>query len=41
MKMIIKGGTVVTASESFKADVAVSDGIITAIGEGLDTTGAS
>lgn len=40
MKMIIKGGTVVTASESFKADVAVSDGIITAIGEGLDTTGA-
>lgn len=36
MKLLIKGGTVVTASESFIADVAVSDGTIVGIGENMD-----
>lgn len=35
MDMIIKNGTVVTASGSFKADVAVKDGKIAAVGTGL------
>lgn len=36
MRFLIKGGTVVTASESFIADVAVSDGTIVGIGENMD-----
>lgn len=36
MRLLIKGGTVVTASESFIADVAVSDGTIVGIGENMD-----
>ncbi|MEA5083921.1 MAG: dihydropyrimidinase [Lachnospiraceae bacterium] len=36
MKLLIKGGTVVTAKESFVADVAVENGIITAIGKNLN-----
>lgn len=35
MDLLIKGGTVVTAQASFKADVAVKGGKITAIGTGL------
>ena len=36
MDLLIKGGTVVTAKSSFKADVAVSDGKITAVGIDLE-----
>ncbi|ORE95692.1 phenylhydantoinase [Stappia sp. 22II-S9-Z10] len=36
--LVIKGGTVATASDVFKADVGIKDGIITALGLGL--TGA-
>jgi dihydropyrimidinase len=35
MSLLIKGGTVVTPTESFAADVYVKDGIITAIGKDL------
>ena len=35
MDLLIKGGTVVTAKASFKADVAVKNGKITAIGANL------
>lgn len=38
MDLLIKGGTVVTASGSFPADVAVTDGKITAIGKDLSGT---
>ncbi len=34
--LIIKGGTVVTAEDTFRADVLCSDGKIQAVGEGLD-----
>ena len=36
--LIIKGGTVSTASDTFKADIAVNDGQIVALGEGIGTT---
>ncbi len=36
MDLLIKGGTIVTASESYIADVAVSDGKIVAIGKELN-----
>lgn len=36
MDLLIKNGTVVTSYDSFKADVAVKDGKIAAVGEGLD-----
>lgn len=36
MDLLIKGGTVVTAKESFVADVAVENGIIAAIGKDLN-----
>lgn len=36
MSVLIKGGTVVTAEHTFKADVYCEDGKITAIGENLD-----
>ncbi|HCT64074.1 MAG TPA: dihydropyrimidinase [Lachnospiraceae bacterium] len=36
MNLLIKGGTVVTATESFVADVAIQNGIITAIGKNLN-----
>lgn len=36
MDLLIKKGTVVTADESFKGDIAVKDGKITCIGTGLD-----
>ena len=36
---LLKGGTLVTASESFAADVLIRDGRIAAVGESLSTTG--
>jgi len=36
MAVLIKGGTVVNADHSFRADVLCQDGLITAVGEGLD-----
>jgi len=36
MAVLIKGGTVVNADRSFRADVLCDDGLITAVGEGLD-----
>lgn len=36
MDLLIKNGTVVTASEMFEADVAVKDGKIAAIGRNLE-----
>lgn len=36
MDLLIKGGTIVTAAESFVGDVAVENGTITAIGKNLD-----
>lgn len=35
MDLLIKNGTVVTDSEMFKADVAVKDGKIVAVAEGI------
>ena len=40
MDLIIKNGTIVTASEIFNADVAVSGGKIAQIGESIDCDGA-
>ncbi len=37
MTVLIQGGTVVNADRSFRADVLCEDGLITAVGEGLDT----
>ena len=37
MGVIIKGGTVVTAEQSFKADVYCEDGTIAQVGLDLDT----
>lgn len=34
--LIVKGGTVATASDTFKADIAVADGVIVAMGRDLD-----
>ena len=36
MTVLIKGGTVVNADQSIRADVLCENGIITAVGEGLD-----
>ena len=36
MSILIRGGTVVTADQSFRADVATTEGRITAIGENLE-----
>ncbi len=37
MTVLVQGGTVVNADRSFRADVLCQDGVITAVGEGLDT----
>ena len=36
MTVLIKGGTVVNADQSRRADVLCQDGLITAVGDGLD-----
>ena len=36
MDLVIKGGTVATATDTFQADIGISDGRITAIAESLD-----
>ena len=36
MTVLIQGGTVVNADRSLRADVLCEDGLITAVGEGLD-----
>lgn len=38
MKTLVKGGTIVTASDTYQADVLVDDGIITLIGKDLAAT---
>ncbi|MBV0893293.1 dihydropyrimidinase [Paracoccus sp. Z118] len=38
MDLVIKGGTVATAADSFRADVGISDGRIVAIAESLDAS---
>jgi dihydropyrimidinase len=40
MDLIIKNGTVVTAGETFVADVAIQDGKIAAVGNNIDASGA-
>ncbi|NOX69720.1 MAG: dihydropyrimidinase [Gammaproteobacteria bacterium] len=37
MTVLIKGGTVVTADQTYRADILCTDGVIRAIGENLDT----
>ena len=41
MKLIIKNGTIVTQSESYKADILVEDGKICAIGTAFNEDGAN
>ena len=36
MSVLIKGGTVVDAERSYRADVYCTDGLISAIGESID-----
>ncbi|MCQ8280015.1 dihydropyrimidinase [Acetobacteraceae bacterium KSS8] len=38
--LLIRGGTIQTAESALRADILVRDGIIAAIGDGLDTSGA-
>ena len=33
---VIKNGTIVTASDTYKGDIGIKDGIITEIGQNLD-----
>jgi dihydropyrimidinase len=40
MKKVIKNGTIVTAADTYQADILVEDGTIKAIGKNFDTTGA-
>ena len=40
MKLLVQGGTVTTAERSYRADVLCIDGIIAAIGDNLDASGA-
>lgn len=41
MDLLIKGGTVVTESNMFKADVAVQNGKITTVGENISPSGTA
>ena len=41
MSVLIKGGTVVTAEQTFRADVLCADGKIVAIGDGSATPPAA
>lgn len=41
MKTLIQNGTIVTASETFQADVLIEDEIISAVGRNLDPSGAT
>jgi dihydropyrimidinase len=41
MKTVIKNGAVVTASETFEADVLVEDGVISAVGQGISSASAA
>jgi dihydropyrimidinase len=36
MRVLIRGGRVITATEDFTGDVLITDGVITAVGHGLD-----
>jgi len=40
MELIIKNGTIITSTDTYKADIAVNEGRITAIGLNLDSKGA-
>ena len=40
MKKIIKNGTIVTAADTFRADVCIENGVVTQIGENLPAVGA-
>lgn len=40
MKKLVKNGTVVTAADVQRADIAIEDGVVTAIGQGLPESGA-
>ena len=39
MSILIRGGTVVTADQTYRADVLTANGRITAIGENLEAPG--
>ena len=39
MSVLIRGGTVVTSDDSFRADVYTQDGVIKAVGEGIEAPG--
>ncbi len=39
-RLVIKGGTVINADESWEADVLVEDGVVREISESIDSTGA-
>jgi dihydropyrimidinase len=41
MTVLIKGGTVVNAEQSIRADVLCQDGVITAVGENIDAPGGA
>ncbi|MCA0174052.1 dihydropyrimidinase [Bacillus sp. RAR_GA_16] len=40
MKKIIRNGTIVTASETYQADILISDGVISSIGKSIEVEGA-
>jgi len=40
MDLVIKNGTIVTATDTYKADIAISDGSISAVGKGVAASGA-
>ena len=40
MSLLIKSGTLITASDSFEADILIDGEVITSIGKGLQSEGA-